>query len=302
MSSRHEVDLDLLADYIGGALDGTPQQAAVERLIADDPAWARAYAETSAAMDAVRADLNALGADRDRMPADVVDRLAAALTPVPHDEGARVVPLAARRQRWVRRLAPVAVAASLLISVGVGAAVLRPDGTREDAGNAGFTSGSGEVVENRAPAMGAPGAADAEGGKPGTRSGAGSPGAFSERDAAAAPPIIATGTDYTRGTLSQLTSAVTNARAKAAAPPGASGASTKVPQQLHRLTDPAALSACLAAITGTRATRAGSVQLVDLARFEGSPAVVVLLDDAVWVSGPACGLPGPDTRFSTQGG
>ncbi len=26
MSSRHEVDLDLLADYIGGALAGTPDE------------------------------------------------------------------------------------------------------------------------------------------------------------------------------------------------------------------------------------------------------------------------------------
>ena len=41
------VDIDLLADYIGGALAGTPDESAVAALVADDPAWREAYVPTS---------------------------------------------------------------------------------------------------------------------------------------------------------------------------------------------------------------------------------------------------------------
>ncbi|WP_373688915.1 hypothetical protein [Verrucosispora sioxanthis] len=34
-----EVDHDLLADYLGGALDGTPEHAEIARRVAQDPAW-----------------------------------------------------------------------------------------------------------------------------------------------------------------------------------------------------------------------------------------------------------------------
>lgn len=82
MSPREfsEVDHDLLADYVGGALDGTPEQATVARLVAEDPAWGRAYAALAPAVQLVRADLAEwASAPAPEMPAAVADRIAAAL-------------------------------------------------------------------------------------------------------------------------------------------------------------------------------------------------------------------------------
>ncbi|TCB92036.1 hypothetical protein E0H26_24915 [Micromonospora zingiberis] len=74
-----EVDHDLLADYLGGALDGTPEQAEVARLIAQDPSWAQAHALLAPALADVRADLLGWGAPVVQMPAGVADRIRAAL-------------------------------------------------------------------------------------------------------------------------------------------------------------------------------------------------------------------------------
>ena len=72
-----EVDIDLLADYVGGALDGTPDEAAVAARIADDPAWRAAYQELTGSMASVTAGLRALAAEP--MPTDIAVRLTAAL-------------------------------------------------------------------------------------------------------------------------------------------------------------------------------------------------------------------------------
>ncbi|WP_446217568.1 hypothetical protein [Micromonospora sp. IBHARD004] len=75
-----EVDHDLLADYVGGALDGTPEQVRVARLIEEDPAWAGAYAALAPAVQLVRADLaDWAAAPVPDMPLAVADRIAAAL-------------------------------------------------------------------------------------------------------------------------------------------------------------------------------------------------------------------------------
>lgn len=74
-----EVDLDLLADYVGGALDGTPDEAEVARLVTQAPDWAAAYAALTGGLDAVRLDLTALASAPEPMPAVVVDRIEAAL-------------------------------------------------------------------------------------------------------------------------------------------------------------------------------------------------------------------------------
>jgi hypothetical protein len=71
------VDIDLLADYIGGALSGTPDESVVATLIADDPAWQAAYESLSGGMAAVSAELGRLEAEP--MPAEVIARLDAAL-------------------------------------------------------------------------------------------------------------------------------------------------------------------------------------------------------------------------------
>ncbi|RIV36399.1 hypothetical protein [Micromonospora radicis] len=74
------VDHDLLADYLGGALVGTPEQAEVARRVADDPDWARAHAQLAPALADVRADLFAWGGgSTPEMPAEVTDRILAAL-------------------------------------------------------------------------------------------------------------------------------------------------------------------------------------------------------------------------------
>ncbi|MEV6599005.1 hypothetical protein AB0M36_19420 [Actinoplanes sp. NPDC051346] len=70
-----EVDFDLLADYVGGALDGTPDEAVVSALIVGHPAWRRAHAELSGATEAMTAALQSWGAEPEPMPADVIMRL-----------------------------------------------------------------------------------------------------------------------------------------------------------------------------------------------------------------------------------
>jgi hypothetical protein len=294
-----EVDLDLLADYIGGALDGTPQAATVERLVADDPAWARAYAETRNAIEAVRVDLGALAVERDRMPADVVSRLDAALSPVLPQESGQVVELAARR-RWVRRLTPVAVAAGVLLCVGLGATFLRQDSGGSDA--SGTSAGNATV-----PAMAGPGFSSGEAAPQAGAGDAQSAGSLLKDESAGTPRIVATGTDYTPDTLrlAPFADLAGPSRAKAQSRAQDAAGVTAAPAELRRLIDPTALAACLAAIKEAHAQPAASVQAVDLARYEGSPAVVVRLTDAggagwVWVSGPDCGVNGAATRFSTQ--
>jgi hypothetical protein len=293
--SGHGVDLDLLADYVGGALDGTPEASAVERLIAGDPGWARAYAETSAAVEAVRVDLGTLAAVPEKMPPDVVGRLAAALGPVPPAAGGRVTELAHRRTQprdrpWTRRLAPLAVAASVLISVGLGATLLRPGGAT-DSGST--TSAEDSTAENGAAAPpAAAGGPQVSGGAaaPGATQGDAAAGPLMDKGAATAVLVLTTGTDYTRDALALPPSTLSRR---------ATGPSAGPPAALSRLNDRAALAACLAEVRRAAGRPAGSVRLVDLAWFEGSPAVVVLLTDLAWVSGPECGLSGDDTRFST---
>ncbi|MEV6374185.1 hypothetical protein [Micromonospora musae] len=74
-----EVDHDLLADYLGGALDGTPEQVVVARLVAEDAAWAEAYALLAPAVAAVEGDLARWGEPVAEMPPEVVERITGAL-------------------------------------------------------------------------------------------------------------------------------------------------------------------------------------------------------------------------------
>ena len=75
------VDIDLLADYIGGALTGTPEESAVAARIAGDPDWQAAYASLTDGMAFVSAELGRF--EPEPMPADLAARLDAALTPPP---------------------------------------------------------------------------------------------------------------------------------------------------------------------------------------------------------------------------
>jgi hypothetical protein len=127
--------------------------------------------------------------------------------------------------------------------------------------------------------------------------------------------VLASGTDYTTGTLGQLSvpqfAAGQAGGASSALTPqdSAKENANQVPQQvrdlapapLARLLDPAALSACLDAI---RAATPGAVAAVDYARFAGEPALVVLVRQAgystVVAVGPDCGRAGVDRKGSAS--
>jgi hypothetical protein len=289
------VDVDLLADYIGGALAGTPDEAVVANLVADDPAWRDAHAELSAGMAAVGAELGRF--EPEPMPADLAARLDALLTspiadpapiagelaapPVPHlsavrgadavDDGAHRVrdekrhgrqAHAARRLRWAT---PIAIAAGVVAFVGFGLDYLAGQNRATDSATsagAGLADSSGQ--EKAAPR--APGGMQ----------------------------IMHTGSDYTEETL-----AIAGAQALAAPDGGSAGVKPKPNRdnaqepELNRLQAPDALQKCLDAIGRENGFGPISPTTVDYARYDGSPAIVVRFTAGngswAWASGPSCG-------------
>ncbi len=294
MNEHAEVDIDLLADYIGGALDGA-DEAAVARLIADDPRWRETYDLLVPGMAEVGAGLQALGARPEPMPADVAARLDAALTapavpgasepvlaePEPAPDGHRhlhVVPgggadRRADRRRGARRrrlrwAAPIAAAAGVLAVAGVGRDHLL---TQTDEAQSAAGSADAPVLEAR-PMVSSPAAAQ----------------------------LLTTGRDYTEITLGGEPADIK------LAPGGASKSSrTGIPDApvapresidpLERLRVRAALEACLEAIAQQQGASI-AVQTVDYARFEGTPALIVrfVADGVTWAvaAGPECGATG----------
>jgi hypothetical protein len=303
-----DVDLDRLADFAGGAYEGTPDAAAVARVVATDPAWTRAHAELVAADALVRADLAVLAGEPEPMPADIMIRLGAALAAEPLPPTARERPhvsvlsggrtaRARSRPRWH---AVVGVAAAVLV-IGVGAATVM---TQLSQSPSGLTAGT----KSRSTA----GDTSAKG-APGTQPPFGARG-----DAARSPAINASGVDYTAASL-----AILGARPATAAGPDSTGveppsvpaasqpslALTDVPGPLRPLTEPAIRNACLQAIV---TEYGGTATLLDYARYQGSPALIVLIDGAYGVAGrkwavvvgPTCGAGGviADLRHSAQVG
>ncbi|WDZ86016.1 hypothetical protein [Micromonospora cathayae] len=299
-----EVDLDLLADYVGGALAGTPDEATVARLVADDDAWGGAYAELAPAVALVRADLAGWAEPAEAMPATVADRLSAALagagpaaTPVvpaqPVGEPGR--PLAvvgtaadatghpggagrARRRRWSRRAGPVLVAAAAVAAAGFGVTQF------VTAQNDGLTAGSAAQED------------------------AGAAGGYR-----LVTDPTNSGTRYTPESLASAVSAPGVLRESAApqAPTGADdGPRRPAPAvDLSRLADPAALDTCLGAVSAAHGATPITVDRLEYASFQNEPALVVGLVDAAgerWivVTGPECGVPGSgaDTRYRTRVG
>lgn len=289
MTTFSDADFDLLADFVGGALDGTPEADDVRRLVSTDEGWAEAYAALVTAEVAVRDELTALGADPLAVPADVEHRLNAALqaavvTPRPD---APVLDLARarearrhRRQRWAIGLA---TAAAVLICGGLGVSVVISGQTAK---NETVTSSGDAGRDEAAPQQVPPGSSG------GTR-------ASARADAA----LVASGRDYGPGTVGQLAQASPPAAAMAGE--GSGNADTTkssvkpegVPAELRRLQDPVARAACLNAVVGEYG---GQVALVDYARFQGQPALVVIVDGTrlgagkrlVIAVGPDCGIGG----------
>ncbi len=307
-------DFDLLADYLGGALADTPAETSVARRIQDDPVWHRAHAALAEATAAVGADLDAWGNAPEPMPVDVAARLAAALgdadrpdlaaveggEPSPRRGGLSVVPgsSAAPRRRWVRWAGPLAAAAAFAGAIGLGLQVLpQLDGGSDDAG---FTSsGAGDAAQEEGPRP----AAAPEGARASLLAGL------------PVRRLVASGADYRRDNLlaeqalrspHMLSSRDDRTTASGSA---TNLAEAEVPVALRRLTAPAALSSCLAAIGGEHPRPAAVMELVDYASFEGSPALLVVFTDSagerwVWVTGPDCGQgnTGAGTRYRAKVG
>ncbi|HTJ39757.1 MAG TPA: hypothetical protein VL738_41625 [Dactylosporangium sp.] len=302
MTAFSEADLDRLADFVGGALDGTTEAEDVRRLVSTETSWAEAYAMLVTADAAMRDELHALGAEAPAVPLDVQQRLDAALasavTAPPAD--APVVDLArareARKRRRMRWAVGLTAAAAALVCGAVGVQALRSD-----------------VMSDTKSDSAAPAAAPN-----GTRETRAAGGSGSGADLSAQPGggVISSGRDYGRGTLGQLAGQAgqksTNSQNLQGAEAGTSPmvaqapGPTNVPSPLARLSQPAARAACLAAITGEYG---GQVSLVDYAAFEGQAALVVVVDGTrvgagkrlIVVVGPDCGVGGAiaDERYRT---
>ncbi|MET0493832.1 MAG: hypothetical protein ABW000_11955 [Actinoplanes sp.] len=314
------VDIDLLADYVGGALDGTPDEAVVAALIVDDPAWRDAHALLSGGVATVSAQLHALPPEP--MPAMVIARLDAALSQAattadsetqaattadtktqgemtadsetrggtttdtktqggtPAGGVAPVRQLAAVREKRRRRWAA---------PVGIAAGVLAfaGFGVQEFAGDSAeqtASSSAGGSAEN-APAMDTNGTLALPAG----------------------PAEVSTsGTNYSRQTLGDV-----SLRSQAVPPEpftASSGKERKLPapsrgamaddDALSRLRVQEALLACINAIADGNGAGAVTAQTVDYARFDGVPAVIVRFTATngswVWAVGPECGARGGD--------
>jgi hypothetical protein len=330
-----EVDLDLLADYLGGALTDTPEETVVARLVREDPDWAVAHAALTRALDSVQDSLAGWGTAAEPMPAEITDRLTAALagatdaradaaasdgqpalpaqptdqperrlTAVPggadratRDQGRRAGPA---RRRWSRLAGPVAVAAAVVAVAGFGLSQL-----------AGSTGGSDSAGPAAYRAEDAPAAAS---------------GAPSPLTQPAPERLVATGTDYRPATLAGMVSVFgdrgSDTERTGPEPDSAPGRSSfgaeassqpqdavAAPAGLGRLVAPDALVACLDTVVKAHAAGPVTVRLVDYAAWEGAPALVIAFTDQTgarwaWVSGPDCGLPasGADTLHQAQVG
>jgi hypothetical protein len=299
-----EVDIDLLADYIGGALDA-PAEAEVARLIDQDPRWREAHDLLIPGMAAVGAELTALGAAPETMPADLASRLEdsfaspiaspTTIDPVlagpaePHIEpstsrhlssvpGTRGVDRPARRRKRLRWAAPIAVAAGVLAFAGFGADYL----AEQSVGSDDTASSTAGRAENAAPMIG-------------TDSGSmtGLIGAPTDDQ------ITSSGTDYDSAQLAESAAAGQTARDdRAESPLAAAGGK---PVELQRLWVRAALLACLEAISQQNGQGPIKVQNVDYARYQGAPALVVRFiangTSVVWAVGPDCGAAGGANRL-----
>jgi hypothetical protein len=305
-----KVDLDLLADYVGGALEGTAEERTVARLIAEDAQWAQAYAQLARDVDGVRLALAEWGAEPAAMPPDVADRLSAGLAaavagfdrtaghrdePIgsgarpgptrppnrPEGESARPVGRTSRRRlpRWAT---PVAIVAALVAVAGLGVSQLTGDThATNDA-----TSFSGGATQ--------PQSAQGEAAVPQRAS-----------TEPSADRVLTTGTDYTRRSLvTQVPGAGEKLSAKSpeaspapALPPvttGGSAYSESAPGD--RAARQITLADCLQAIANQYGRGTPRFLVVDYARFEGRTALIVVFADAdgqrwAWAVAPECGQP-----------
>jgi len=293
------VDIDLLADYVGGALDGTPDETVVSTLIAEDAAWRDAYARLTESVASVTDALRALGSDAAPMPADVFARLDAALMDAagdresgstagpavmePGTDGAAparhlvAVPSGSRskRARRLRWAAPAGIAAGVLAFVGFALQQQLAGAGSEDSA---ATADAGEAAPAAGPALSLPGGS---------------------------VPLTESGRDYRQDTLAQVAAGNSvlaqpqldqEPTDRYRKPVPSAGKISMPDPALDRLRMQEALRACIEAIAAQHGTGEVTTQAVDFARFDGAPAVIVRFTAAgkpwVWASGPACGTSG----------
>jgi len=276
-----QVDHDLLADYVGGALDGTPDADRVAQLIASSPQWRTASDELTSALRAVSDDLEALRGTPEIMPPEIVARFNELLgSPAMTPQAAKPAtdPLAARQPTRptksplrMRRLAvPVA-----MLAVIFGFMIV-----------ANFFSQNTDLSEKPA---GAP---------PRDNSTA------ELSDGQSLPvPTMTSGTHHNRSSLGMPMTAAspptaTTAKSQATETPNGFDVTGGIPPELMRLTESAALTKCLEAVA---LVLPGTVDLIDYAYFENQPALVMSITstDGKWtfVAGPGCGIKGADEKF-----
>ncbi|OKI57894.1 hypothetical protein [Micromonospora sp. CB01531] len=318
MTSREfsGVDPDLLADYVGGALDGTPEQATVARLIESDPAWGDAYVALARAVDLVRADLaDWAAAPAPELPLAVAERITAALA------GAGPAPTAAAGSDAEE---PAGVPAPGGLEI-VGS---DPDSSRPAEVRAARTSPPAVVPAQprRADGVTRPAERPARNTGPGRRSRRWARIAGPVALAAASVTAVGFGISHLVGANRGVTSMADNAGPAAgraqpelaqgagapfrtAAPPQHSGTDYSPDQLpgsimtlaspsavhgpglapddrrqsdaagLERLTRPEALESCLGAISAEHRAGLITLDLVDYASFQGRPALVVTFVD-----------------------
>ncbi|MGK5737718.1 hypothetical protein [Micromonospora sp. URMC 103] len=314
-----EVDEDLLADFVGGALDGTPEQETVARLVAEDSAWAEAYDRLAPAVAAVQADLGRWAEPVEEIPPAVADRITAALAALP-------APVGDPADRGT---------GSGDEPVSDGAIAGPADATEPETG----TAGNGTPL---VPAQGGPGRRRPGDGvprsEPGAPTGPGrrrrrwtriagpvalaavsvaavglgvnqllgdrtdggaagtamdQPASAPEAASAADPartigPPAHSGLDYTPRTLGEVPTIMKSERGDSPAPaaPGSDAGSQgdRLPapdgrDRLARLTDQAALATCLREVAAEHRAGPLVVELVDYASFQGEQALVLRFTD-----------------------
>ncbi|MET7707062.1 hypothetical protein [Micromonospora sp. NPDC005413] len=329
-----EVDDDLLADYLGGALDGTPQQDEVARLVSTDPAWAEAYALLAPALPEVRADLARWAEPSPEMPQAIADRLSAALaaagstpngTPADEDTAAEpgvdrdgdvATPLVVPAQGGAGRRPAVPTSAGSGRRAPVGPGRRQRGWARRGAPVAAV------AVAVVAVALGLNQLSMSASDDAGSTSALDRPASAPEGAAAAGAvrttgPALRSGTNYTPQTLGNEQSGPTPKRVTGNTPgtqPGVDAGGERRPSpdglnQLARLTDEAALTTCLADVAAEHGSAPLVVEVIDYAQFQGEQALVIRFSDATgarwaWVSGPECGVPGSgsDSRYSARVG
>jgi hypothetical protein len=237
----------------------------VTELIRTDPAWQRAHRDLADAQPRLDAALAGLGPAT--MPKDVADRLDAAFAGETGaaDPGTAKVIDISRRRRWTRLAAGTTAAAAAVAAIFAGVVALSSGGTN----NASSGSGAGGVAAPQVNPL-----------------------------ALSPPTVLHTGADYAPQDFAASGAGKASAVPNQAVPrqPDAAGG------DLTRLNDPDALRSCLAAVV---AVHGGTPTVVDYARFQGQPALVVTLVGAgmrqVVVVGPKCGAAGPAELYSTGG-